>query len=197
MGRRQEIIEEMKAEGSVVQTGGLAQINLHDSIGIEPLMCAAMHRQYEMARELIQAKANVDGVDFQRNSALMHATRLGFAPIVADLLEGNAKTTLLNKKEESASDLARNNIIKEMIMKAAVKKCIKHTPVKPPPAEKTKPIFRCRVEGLPPNMLPDMIEDEIFALMRKLHLVPKKVDVPAELFTQRPYGHACIDFGKK
>jgi hypothetical protein len=195
---RQEIIERIKLENGPVPVGGISLLGSPDTDGIEPLMLAAMQRQCHMASLMIQCKAPIDHVDREQNDALMYAARAGEASIVADLLEAGSITDRTNKQGKTAADLAHSPFIREMIVKSAVKNCIVPSTIRPPVAtEEPGGVVRCRLEGVPPHMLPDMIEETIRALTRRLLIVPKQVSVPADFFSLRPLGVAYAYFGRR
>lgn len=200
---RQTIIEQLRdrveeQKLGLPQAGGWELVFNHDVEGREPLMLAGIYRQAAMVPKLLEAKAHLDHVDKEGNTPLMLAARGGSINIVMQLL-AQPKTDPMtrNHKGKTAADQAATEYIRKLCMGGAVQRRIVPSGSRPPDdaPEDTAPIYRCKLQGLPPHELPDLMEDEIYGLARRLQIVPRKVTIPTECYSTRPLGWAIVDFG--
>lgn len=202
--RREELCIQLKLERVPVPVGGVSLFSMPDCDGRQALAHAAMSRNALMVPVLIESKANCNAMDEQGDTPLHIAAMEGVPSIVADMLGAfePADTFKRNKSGRTPADLASNELVKEMINRAAVKTKIKPTKKNSKEAVKGKKTsagrcFRCRLEGLPPHVLPEFIEEDVRAMCRKLSVVPSSIFIATDLFSQRPLGYAYVDFGKE
>lgn len=94
--------------------GANLEFRYHDSV--TPLFAAVENNQDEMCQFLLDRKANVNATDHRRNCALHIAAKHGFSSIVVMLMKAGAATNILNYREQTPLDVARNAEICRIIL---------------------------------------------------------------------------------
>ena len=107
-----------------------ADIEARNDMGATPLMQAAYDGQISVVEMLLKAKVNVNVQDKNGNTALHLAAYNGHAAVVKVLLKAGADTALLNRKKQSAYQVAVAAKRKECELLLAPQ-----TVVSPPPAK--------------------------------------------------------------
>jgi hypothetical protein len=176
-----------------------ALLNDTDNAGSYPLGIAAMSGWEHLVPRLIELDSQVDATDRLGNTALMAAAAIGNQPIVESLLSSKPDLTVRNKEDMSAVDLASTDGIRTLLHKCIIAGSLpKRKKRKKEDGEEDAIVFRVRVEGLSKIFLPDMLLEQVNALLKRMRsATPLRVEIGVDPISERPLGFAFLDFDEE
>jgi len=101
----------------LIQAGCDANISSSSQEDLNALMYAAYHNHVSVANVLIEHNCNIDSTDYQGWSALHWSADRDHIDIVKLLIDRGCKLTLKGKREESALDRAKSDLVRNFISK--------------------------------------------------------------------------------
>lgn len=101
----------------LIQTGCDANVSSSSQEDLNALMYAAYHNHVSVANVLIEHNCNIDSTDYQGWSALHWSADRDHIEIVKLLIERGCKLNLKGKREESALDRAKSDLVRNFISK--------------------------------------------------------------------------------
>jgi len=167
-------------KGSSPALNALTLLNEQDDLGRFPLHLSVLWDWEHICKILLEASAKVNVTDSVGDTPLMLAAAAGNQPIVEVILEYNPDLHLVSQAEKTALDLSKTRGIRRLLGKYMIEGAL--------PAQEI-------AEGLSRFFMPDLLEDQVHALLRRLKVpLPAKMQVVLDPVNGRPLGYAHVDF---